>query len=498
MPSRKGKPLRSPEGLALLYLRSDRGWTQRELAARVGLADYKQISRYEAGSKALHREKLDAYAAALGYSPEAVDALLLVFHWLEPAAAQEPHSPVALTPEEQRSVDRTVLIATVTFMEEVRKELYAKKREKTVQDARRKARELWLRLKTASRQDQRDLVAVLPEFQDWALAMHVCEASVRAAAHKPDEALHLADVAVLIASQVPWEEIWRSPLEGYCWAHVANARRVANDFAGADKAFVQAWKLWRASEASDPELLPEWLLHAMESSLRRELHQFPEALDLLEKAQSLEKADTGLILLQREHIYEQMGDPHKALAALEAAAPFIKASGEIRLLFALHFKTANHYCQLGHYQEVLNLLPQVRELAIRQGNDLDLIRVLWLEARAAAGQGRLEPAVECLEQVCRDFTARELPYDAARASLELATLYLEQGRSSEVRMLTRAMTWIFQAQGIARETLASLTLFCDAAQRNSATAELAQQVISELERTRPPAPLPTYRQRGRG
>ncbi len=285
MPSRKGKPLRSPEGLALLYLRSHRGWTQRELAARVGLADYKQVSRYEAGSKTLHREKLDAYAAVLGYSPEAVDALLLVFHWLAPVAAQAPHSPVALTPEEQRSIDRTSLIATVTFMEEVRKELYAKKREKMIQDARRKARELWLRLKTVSRQDQRDLIAVLPEFQDWALAKHVCEASVRAAAHKPDEALHLADLAVLIASQVPWEEIWRSQLEGYCWAHVANARRVANDFAGADKAFVRAWKLWRASEASDPELLPEWRMYDLEASLRREQHRFPEALELLDQGQ---------------------------------------------------------------------------------------------------------------------------------------------------------------------------------------------------------------------
>jgi len=129
---------------------------------------------------------------------------------------------------------------------------------------------------------------------------------------------------------------------------------------------------------------------------------------------------------------------------------------------------------------------------------LDLVRVVWLEARVAAGQGQLERAVEGLEQIRQDLTARELPYDAARASLELAALYLEKGRSSEVRALARTMTWIFQAQGITREALAALTLFCDAAQRETATVELTRQVITELERAKPSASLPIYKQRGRG
>jgi tetratricopeptide (TPR) repeat protein len=468
------------------------------LADRLGWTDESLVSNYERGGRPLHREHLVSIAAVLGYPPEAVDLLVQTHGWLEPPL--EPvgaSSPVDPTPEELGAIHLTILTATSVFMDGVRRELVRRKRERKAEVARQNARELWPRLKATPRQDQRDLVAVLPAFQSWALAVHVCEASVKAAAHRPEDALHLADLAVFIATKSPGAESWRSRLEGFCWAHLANARRVANDFAGADQAFARAWKLWGAGADSAPDLLPGWLLYAMEASLRREQHQFPEALRLLEKARR-SGGDSGLILLQREHIYEQMGDIPKALEALEEAAPFVKASRDTRLLFALCFKAANHLCQLGRYQEASERLPQIRALAIQQGNELDLVRVVWLEARVAAGQGQLERAVEGLEQVRRDFTARGLPYDAARASLELAALYLEKGRTSDVRGLVRTMTWIFQAQGITREALAALTLFCDAAQRETATVELTRQVIAELERTKPSTPPPVCRQRGRG
>jgi hypothetical protein len=60
------------------------------------------------------------------------------------------------------------------------------------------------------------------------------------------------------------------------------------------------------------------------------------------------------------------------------------------------------------------------------------------------------------------------------------------------------MAWIFQAQGISREALAALVLFRDAAQRETATVELVQQVISEVKTAKRSAPLSFNGQRGRG
>jgi tetratricopeptide (TPR) repeat protein len=275
---------------------------------------------------------------------------------------------------------------------------------------------------------------------------------------------------------------WRPRLQGYCWAHLANARRVATDFDGAHEAFARAWELWRAGEA-DPDWLPEWRLLSLEASLRREQRRFPEALELLDRASALSGGDPAAkarLLLKKEHVYEVMGDVAAALAVLAQAAPFVEASRDPHLLFALQFNTAKNLCHLQRFAEAAERLPEIGELALRQGAELDGLRVAWLAARVAAGLERKEEAVAGLEWVRRRFTAMKLPYEAALSSLELAVLWLEAGRTAEVRGLAVAMAWIFQAQGIGREALAALQLFREAAGRDAATVELARRAIAGL------------------
>jgi len=83
----------SPEALALIYLRSQRGWSKKELASHLGLPDARQLYRYERGEAALRREDLDSFAARLGHPPEAVDALLFIHSLVAPAEREVP-SPV--------------------------------------------------------------------------------------------------------------------------------------------------------------------------------------------------------------------------------------------------------------------------------------------------------------------------------------------------------------------------------------------------------------------
>src|SRR3954451_12757576 len=227
---REGKKSPSSQALALLYLRSRRDWSQRELADRLGWTDEKQVSRYERGGRPLSRKTLETTAEVLGYPPEAVEALLFIGHWIEPEASEEPPSPEPLSPRVRRSIDRSCLTLGWSFLDGWRSKLVREVTRLKVETSRRKAQELWARLKPATRQDRREAVATLPEFQSWALAELVCEASTRAAAHKPEDALDLADLALFIAKRVEGGEGWRSRLEAYCWAHIGNARRVANDY----------------------------------------------------------------------------------------------------------------------------------------------------------------------------------------------------------------------------------------------------------------------------
>jgi len=183
-----------------------------------------------------------------------------------------------------------------------------------------------------------------------------------------------------------------------------------------------------------------------------------------------------------------MGDLPGAHSALSEATSFVADSGDPYLLFALRFKTANNLCHSERYAEAAALLNSVRELAEQLGNDLDLIRVCWLSARIAAGQHHWEEAIAGLEQVRQDFSVREIPFDAALSSLDLSLLHLRVGNTGRVKALTREMAPIFRTLGISREGLASLAIFLEAAQQETATIEMVQQAMTDLEKTQRKAP----------
>jgi tetratricopeptide (TPR) repeat protein len=183
-----------------------------------------------------------------------------------------------------------------------------------------------------------------------------------------------------------------------------------------------------------------------------------------------------------------MGDTEGALLALEEAAQFIEAEGDLFQLFFLRFKVANSFCALGRYAEAAKWLPVVRELAIEQGMELNLIRVAWLAAKIDAGEGRVEEAIAGLQQVREDFRAHKLPYEAALSSLDLAVLLLQGGRTAEVKELAATMGWIFKAKGITREALAALSVFCAAAREEIATVEQARKAIRDVEEAQRSAP----------
>jgi hypothetical protein len=64
----------------------------------------------------------------------------------------------------------------------------------------------------------------------------------------------------------------------------------------------------------------------------------------------------------------------------------------------------------------------------------------------------------------------------------LALYWLERNDTAAVKQLAVPLERIFSARGIRREALSALRLFCEAAQRERATLELAKKAKAELER----------------
>ena len=313
----------SAEALAFLYLRRSRGRARTRLAAQLGFVDETPLTHFEHGDRVLSREHLGKLVGPLDVAPEAADLLIwahdLIFPEPEEAAADDP---LALTPEERRGIDRTVLVGGWFLAEDLRRTLRAWKRERKAEAARREAEPLAATLKSASPEDRERLLAIFPEFRNWAVAERLSHDSARAAAHRVDAAQELAELALAVARRVPGEA-QRARTEGYCTGFLANVRRVATEFDEASKIFTSAWELWQAGEAASSLPLAESRLLDLEASLRREQHRFPEALKLLDRARALcggQPAAIVRILLKKERVFYQLGDFGAALDTLAEAS----------------------------------------------------------------------------------------------------------------------------------------------------------------------------------
>jgi len=488
-------------GRILQYLRSKLGIERKELARRLGWSEESRLGRLENGKEPLSREALEVILPQIPCAPEAVDVLLAADAMISSAPRPEPPSPVALSECERWEVYRSALAAAWSLADALAAGLTRGLRQAKAARARQEAEDAFSRLMRCTPADRSALPAIFPEYRTWALAVRVAEASVAAAADDAEKALELAELACSIAARVEEEPGFCLRLQGHCLGRRANAWRVANDLDRAEEDFAGAWELWRTGSDADPPLLAEWQMLSLEASLRVPQQRYPEALDLLDRAMAAaggDRAAEGRILLKREHVYEQSGDVERALAALAEAAPVIEGCGDARLAFLHRFKTARSLVQRGRFAEAAALWPQVVELAATQGKKLERLRVRWVEGSLRAGLGERLEAMAIFVEVQREFTRLRLPYDAALVSLELAVLWMEAGQTVEVRELALEMAWIFKAKKIAREALAALRLFCDAAKRDAATLELARQVRAEIETARRSASRPERRPGGRG
>jgi tetratricopeptide (TPR) repeat protein len=474
---RRLPPLRS---VLLTALRSARGWTGQDLAAATGLSS-KSISIYER-ERAPSTKTLEGFGAAMGYDSAAIASVELGLT-LALGTPGEPLSPVEPSPEELRRLQRAAAEISLSSYKLAEEHLLRVFRELRIGQSRDTAARLWSDLKDLRPEKRRLLVETSGEHQSWALAERLCHESAEAASNRADLALELAGLALRVAELSPGSELWRWRLLGYCLAFLANALRVSNDMRGAGETFARAWELWEKGGPADPGVLAEWRVLSLEGSLRRDERRFVEAIEVLDRALVLAPREAaGRISLQKGSTLEQMGEAEEAINALREAVPLIDGRQEPRDHWVLLFNLAGSLCEAGRYLEAHELLPKVRDTAISLRKELDLIRVLWLEGKVAAGLRRIREAASGFEQVRQEFTTRVMPYDCALVSLDLAVLYLEEGRSEEVRHLAGKMTWIFKEQGIHREALAALSLFRLAVEQEEASAELARRVASYLRK----------------
>ncbi len=125
------------------------------------------------------------------------------------------------------------------------------------------------------------------------------------------------------------------------------------------------------------------------------------------------------------------------------------------------------------------------ESGLRQalaGEPLSLIKVRWLEGKVFAGTGRAARAERAFQEARADFLAARQHYHAALVGLDLAEVWLDQGKAPEVRELAGEMLAIFRALGIHREAVRALDHLHRACRHQRATPATVRHVSRFLAR----------------
>jgi tetratricopeptide (TPR) repeat protein len=343
---------------------------------------------------------------------------------------------------------------------------------------RRQAQRLFEELRRLDRRSRLAVVRLTRRFQVWALVEACCEVATQRASRNIQEAAAWARLALALAWRVPGPQGWRNAIRGYALAHWANVLRVRGALQAAESCFERAWRLWKAGSDPAGALDPGRLLD-LEGSLRRGQRRFAEALALFEKAMPLSRCPER-VLVNKGATYSVMGDYSRAVATLLEAGPGVERRGEPRLLYLQRFNLAVTYTHLGRFSEAAELVQRVRDLAGSLGDDLFLVRALWLEGRILAGLGNREAARSLLAEARRRFESDGLAYDVALCLLEEAALLLAGRRTRDVKALSLDLAVVFQSKGVHREALAALQLFQQAVETATATAGLARRVLAYL------------------
>lgn len=470
--------------LVFVLLRYFRGWWDKVKLVKAGGFLPSQVTMWDHGDRPVPWEALQRTADVTGFPRYLLGAVLRVVRSFllaakgrtRPRRALAEVSIVELFPLAFSALD--LILEPLNEPEELQASV------PTAED-REVSEALLERLKEKTERQRWLLVERVPEFRSWALVEKLAGESLRLAPNQPREALEWAKLAVRLAELVDGTREWLWRLQGFAGAALTNAWRVCNDLPAARKARARARRLWEDGKPGDPGLLNEAMLPWIEAALYRAERDFPQALRRIHEALALDSGELrGKILLTKANLHAVLDEPEASIAAILEAIPLIDTEREPRLGLVVLHNLIDDLVHLDRADEAQRQLPEAHRLAKRLGGNLDLVRVLWHEAKVATGLGNLIEARERFEQVRIAFDKPELIYDHALVTLELSIVLLEQGETARVRALAGEMLGVFRSQRVHREALASIRVFCEAAKRETATVELGRRVVRFLYRAK--------------
>lgn len=380
-----------------------------------------------------------------------------------------------LSLEEDAAYDRSISAAFANALEHERALM-------TERDgAERKTEELLRGLRRAE-------VPALPEGSaTWGLCEILLEKSRSLRYSDRAGMLQLAHLAQLAADRLDREAYGaerRTDMQARAWAEMANAYRINDDFAQAEAAMACALDL-RAQGTGDPLLYSR--IADLNASLLCDQRRFKEAFRMLDLAFAIHRRysdahEVGRVVILKGLYTGYAGKTEEGLQLLVRGLSMIDRTRDSKLVFHTLHNILLFRVELGEYEQARIQLQRMRPLYAAYAAGSDLIKLHSIEGDIAAGLGDLETAEATFLQIRQEFDAAGLGYEASIISLDLASVWLRQGRTDEVRELVTEMVASFRGLGVEREAVSALHMLQESLKRDQATLEVLRLVGGILRR----------------
>jgi tetratricopeptide (TPR) repeat protein len=270
-------------------------------------------------------------------------------------------------------------------------------------------------------------------------------------------------------------------------AHQANALRAQGELPPSEELLEAARFLFAAQGTDDRLTRAE--LDSFEGSLRWAQRRFDEAETLLSRAVQTFVAEerpveAARVLLKLGTVHSETGHLERAIETTDKAGSLVAQLGEAKLLLMARHNLAWFSVEAGEGDRAHAILADSQELYDQFPDPWTQLRRLWLEGRLAKAEGHVEAAEDAFRAVQRGFLEQGVGYDAAMASLDLAFLYAERGRTAELKRVAEEIVPVFEAQDVHREAAAALMLFQEAVRAERASVRFLGELSRYLEQAR--------------
>lgn len=300
--------------------------------------------------------------------------------------------------------------------------------------------------------------------------------------------LSLAESAAGVAKNIkaekyPWPG-FAADLQARAFAELGNAYRVNDRFSEADAAFERV--IGFLEEGTGDPLLQARVLDLF-ASLRSAQRRLDDAIALLDQVHTLYLAAgdahlAGRAMISKGISIHYQGYPRDAVGFLQRGSDLLESRRDPQLERSTTLSLIYALADCSEYRQASALLLQSGLREAFAAEPLNLLKLRWVEGKIHAGLSRPAKAERAFVEVLREYLHLGQVYDSALVGLELAAVWLQQGKAAQVRELAEEMYATFVELGVQPEAARALYFVREACLVQAVTVTMIERVRQFLER----------------